>query len=95
MSKEEYLSSFSDQALLQEIDILKDMTSMYNQGYSDTEVEAKYGFLYDDPESNLTALQTEAVNRALISKSYNKKSGIPILLAVAVAIAAYYLLKNK
>jgi len=94
MTKEEFLSSFSDQALLDEIAILKDIINMYNQGYTDSDVIAKYGFSYDDPQGNLTALQGEAASRALINKSYNAKTGIPILLAVAVAIAAYYLIKK-
>jgi hypothetical protein len=95
MTKEEFLSSFSDQSLMDEIVILKDIVSLKKQGYSDDEIQASYGFTYDTPEDDLAVLEEEAVKRGLIkSKSTAKIITKEILIALLVGFSAYALLKN-
>lgn len=96
MTKEEFINSFSDQALMDEIALLKDIVGMKKQGYSDVEIEGVFGFYYDTPEDDLTALEEEAVKRGLIkSKPTTKIITIGILMAILVAVTAYGLLKYK
>jgi hypothetical protein len=95
MTKEEFLSSFSDQSLMDEIVILKDIINMIKQGYSDVEIEAMYGFYYDTPKDDLAVLEEEAVKRGLIrSTSATRIITKEILIAVLVGFAAYALLKR-